>query len=288
MLVCVGGALDPNINGLHAQAVSGGLPHLALLMEASVPLRVMWDLVADRLTVEGQEIKPTAMFLRQDVFAALDQPNPHIQYQAQVWYETFLSWALVHEEVRLFNRHYRGTHKATVLRWAQALGLDIPYTLVTNLGYLLKTLAPEAFISKPLLGGQHTTFLGEALAQMPEEIAPYPSFIQPTLMQPELRIFVIAETALGFWMKTTALDYRVKQDVTLEQVEPPAELVEKMKQLMQKMGLTFAASDFKTDPETGKLLFLEINSNPMFAHFDLVSDYAISKALLQYLTDLPA
>jgi hypothetical protein len=53
---------------------------------------------------------------------------------------------------------------------------------------------------------------------------------------------------------------------------------------MDRMGLDFAAADFKTCPETGRLLFLEINTGPMFAAFDQASDRAVSRALADLLS----
>jgi len=37
------------------------------------------------------------------------------------------------------------------------------------------------------------------------------------------------------------------------------------------MGLDFGAADFKTDPDAGELVFLELNTSPMFARFNEVS-----------------
>ncbi|MEZ5451488.1 MAG: hypothetical protein R3E93_01530 [Thiothrix sp.] len=69
--------------------------------------------------------------------------------------------------------------------------------------------------------------------------------------------------------------------------EAPGELVEKLAQLSGHLGLDFAAADFKTDPATGELQFLEINTNPMFAGFDQVAAGALSDAMLRYLGVLP-
>ena len=52
---------------------------------------------------------------------------------------------------------------------------------------------------------------------------------------------------------------------------------------MAEFRMTFGAADFKTDPDTGELCFLELNTSPMFAHFDQVSDGAVCRALLHHL-----
>jgi D-alanine-D-alanine ligase-like ATP-grasp enzyme len=82
------------------------------------------------------------------------------------------------------------------------------------------------------------------------------------------------------------LDYRTTQQTS---VEPwlealPAEILSGLARLMDNFGLDFGAADFKTDPETGELLFLEINTSPMFAAFDRVSNQAVSQVLVDELT----
>ena len=53
---------------------------------------------------------------------------------------------------------------------------------------------------------------------------------------------------------------------------------------MDALNLDFGAADFKTSPDTGRYLFLEVNSSPMFAAFDAVSDGAVSKAILDWMS----
>jgi D-alanine-D-alanine ligase-like ATP-grasp enzyme len=53
---------------------------------------------------------------------------------------------------------------------------------------------------------------------------------------------------------------------------------------MTRLGLDFGAADFKTDPDTGELIFLELNTSPMFAKFDLVSGGQLTAAIIQELT----
>jgi hypothetical protein len=48
--------------------------------------------------------------------------------------------------------------------------------------------------------------------------------------------------------------------------------------------MDFGAADFKTDPDTRQLLFLELNSSPMFARFDQVSGGQLCAAIIHELT----
>jgi hypothetical protein len=52
---------------------------------------------------------------------------------------------------------------------------------------------------------------------------------------------------------------------------------------MDEFGLDFGAADFKASPETGRPLFLEVNSAPMFAAFDRVAAGALCDAILDWL-----
>ena len=48
--------------------------------------------------------------------------------------------------------------------------------------------------------------------------------------------------------------------------------------------MDFGAADFKTDPETGELCFLEVNTSPMFAAFDQVAGGKLAEAILETLS----
>ena len=52
---------------------------------------------------------------------------------------------------------------------------------------------------------------------------------------------------------------------------------------MSRLGMDFGAADFKADPDTGQLLFLELNSSPMFARFDQISGGQLCAAIIQEL-----
>jgi D-alanine-D-alanine ligase-like ATP-grasp enzyme len=54
---------------------------------------------------------------------------------------------------------------------------------------------------------------------------------------------------------------------------------------MKKLQMDFGAADFKTDPETGRLTFLELNTSPMFARFDYDSQGQLCRAMVRALTE---
>lgn len=273
---------DPNIASLYQVLEEENTLFYPLLVGESYIPELLWDLSADCLIVDGEEIRPTALFIRQDVFAALRHPTQHSSRRSQVWFEVLHGWALAHEEMTLLNRHHQRTNKLAVLVKAAQLGLNPPYTVVSNQIPLLQKLDGEGYVSKPVPGGNYTRLLVDALQD--PTLLEIPTTVQLRLTQPEMRIYGIGGVWIAFWMQTASLDYRVNQDVEVVQTEPPAEVIGKLAALMAFMRLDFAAADLKTDPQTGELRFLEINSSPMFAKFDLASDFAVSKAIVQALT----
>ncbi len=55
---------------------------------------------------------------------------------------------------------------------------------------------------------------------------------------------------------------------------------------MAELQMDYGAADFKTDPETGELVFLELNSSPMFARFDLEINGQLSRAVAAELSSV--
>jgi hypothetical protein len=101
---------------------------------------------------------------------------------------------------------------------------------------------------------------------------------------PEIRIYVIGQFAFAFEVRSSSLDYRVNQDAELILLPEVPREVSMLRKLMLWLGMDFGAADFKTDHETGQLLFLELNSSPMFARFDQVSGGQLCAAIIHELT----
>ena len=107
--------------------------------------------------------------------------------------------------------------------------------------------------------------------------------MQQCLEPPELRVFRIGEQWFGFNLISDALDYRTSKSTRIQVATVEGEIIKKLTSLSDQLCLDFAAADFKTCPKTKELQFLEINSNPMFAGFDLKVDGALSDAILSHL-----
>lgn len=263
---------------------SARLPHAALLAGASRHPVLTWDLQRDALTLDGRPLAPRSLFIRHDVFSSLADGRPESASRAYSWYTTLLSWAAAHPGVRQFNRN----HTAFVLKPQQLVsarqaGLDIPSTVVTNDAALLETL--EDRVVKPVAGGDYCQLLAPVLARAPRRgnALAAPAIVQERLVPPELRVYRIGDRFLSFHVVADALDYRTARDARVERARNDRRLIAKLTKFMDAQRLEFGAADFKQCPRTKRMLFLEVNSAPMFAAFDGASAGAVSKAIVRWL-----
>lgn len=251
---------------------------------------ISWHLESDRLLLEGREIRPCAAFLRCDVFTHQADGRPSSSHRAQAWHTAVAAWLAAHRQVRCLNRaaRFHDIHKPTVLHLARQVGLAIPDTLVSNNFESVREFrAGKPKIVKPINGGGYCQRLDEVLAETESRrpgVAAAPAIVQPELVQPEYRVYRIGDAFLGFAVISGELDYRTTQDCRLEPWrEIPPELVAGLGRLTDRLGLDFGAADFKTCPDTGRLLLLEVNTGPMFAAFDRVSDGTVTAAIASFL-----
>lgn len=281
MLLIAGGAADPNIRALAARAEARGVDHLPVLTAADASPRLSWDVDADTLAIDGEDVAPTGAFLRWDVFGT---PS----FLATAWYTALNGWVLSRPDVRLLNRGRREeVNKARNLVLARRAGLRLPRTIVTNEIAALEERDDVArLVVKPLAGGLHTQELAGLLetTRRIDGAAPAPAFVQQRLAAPELRIYGVGARRFAFRMESAALDYRTDPTTRVVPVlDPPPDLTAGVGRLMAALGLDYAAADFKSDDRTGELLFLEINSGPMFAAFDEAVEGELTDALIDWL-----
>lgn len=277
-ILVAGGDADLNIHSLLQELEHQRTPHVRLLAGSETHPVLTWDLADDVLTIDGEIVAPRAVFLRHDVFSTPSAAR------AYAWYTTVLSWAMAHRDVRLLNRH----HAAHLLKPQQLLlarqsGLDIPATVISNDASALEAMRDR--VVKPVAGGEYTQPLDTALAGAPRRnnALASPAIVQETLVPPELRIYRAGDRFVSFHVVASTLDYRTDSRARVEPVKNDRHLVAGLRKLTDTLSLEFAAADFKQCPKTKRMLFLEVNSGPMFAAFDAASDRAVSRALVRAL-----
>jgi glutathione synthase/RimK-type ligase-like ATP-grasp enzyme len=290
-LLIAGGDADPNIHSLLHRARERELPVLELLSGPERTPALTWDVQADTLRLDGREVRPAAGFMRYDVFHAMADRRAAVSFRAQAWYTALHGWLLAHGDVRMVNRAYAGqVNKPFMLRTAADCGLRIPRTLITNELDALERLEGAAeMIAKPVPGGGFTQMVGELLRSTERRggQSAAPAIVQQRLVSPEVRIYGVGGRFIPFDVISAQLDYRADKTTRVEprplaSIDPA--LIAALARLMERLGMQYGAADFKTDAETGELVFLEINSGPMFVAFDRASGYAVSDVILDWLT----
>ena len=292
MILIAGGDADPNVESLVRAGEARGVELCLALTGAGSNPRLDWDVQADVLTIGGRAVAPRAVFMRNDVFQHMADPRPETSFRSRAWHAALHGWALAHDDVRLLNRRYRGqTNKPYMLSVAARCGLAIPATRLTNdLDALEREGGTEDRIAKPVPGGGYCTPLVEVLstAERRNGLAAAPAIVQERLVAPEVRIFVIGDRFIPFHVRSEALDYRTSADTRVEPLPvqgiAPA-LLAALRRLMDELEMDFAAADFKSSPATGGLVFLEINSSPMFAGFDRAGGGTLTSAILDRLLE---
>lgn len=287
-ILVAGGDLDPNLRALVETLAARGEDVFFLQVGAEHHPWITWDLASDRLIVDGEEVRPRAAFLRHDVFTNLADGRRESAYRAAAWHTAVYGWVLAHEDVRMLNRWNRfpAANKPHALHLARQCGLDIPTTLITNHLGRLDAFEPErGKIVKPINGGAHTRRLREVVGSTQNRggVAAAPAIVQTELVPPEVRVFRVGNAFLAFQVISDELDYRSTQETRVEPIPVPAGLARGLGWLTDSLGMDFGAADFKTCPETGRLLFLEINTSPMFAAFNAAAAGAVTGAMADFL-----
>ena len=202
------------------------------------------------------------------------------------WYHAVQGWLLSNPGVGMFNRELSvvAGNKPAVLLRARQVGLPVPSTIITNDMGTIESLSPP-LIAKPVGGGDFCYALTELLPRVDFRagVASVPAIVQERLVSPEIRIYVVGSAFFAFEMRSDSLDYRVKQDVEVLPLDDVPIEVERMRSLMAGLGMNFGAADFKTDKVSGRLVFLELNTSPMFARFSECSGGSLARSLVKEL-----
>lgn len=287
-LLIVGGDQDPNLIRLMAKCGEKGIKfHTCFKGQSGTPA-IAYDIASDNFYVDGKILKPKSVFIRADVFQYLQDNNLASWHAANDWANVFQGWIIAHPEIRTFNHaHFNKPliNKTAVLVMARDIGFQIPRTVMTNsVAFINDFIGDGVCIQKPVDGGEHT----QKLEKLPVESYPNGKIARPIIIQqlldyPELRIFCVGGKMMGFKITSERLDYREVNDAHIIETDVPKDLAEKMQRLSSALGLDYCAADFKTCPDTGDFLFLEINSMAMFAGFDARANGKLITMILDHL-----
>tara|TARA_X000001388_G_scaffold15787_1_gene9667 strand:- start:12 stop:782 length:771 start_codon:yes stop_codon:yes gene_type:complete len=246
---------DPNIISLHK--------HFDYFIDLHSDLH--WDLQTNKLYVNCTEVSNiTHGFIRYNVFE---------QQTAQQYANYYLICNYLRHNCCTYNQKYWGEtpYKLHDLMIAKNLGLNIPYTEVTK-----QSNTSKETIVKPITGGAHTQINKEAA---------YSSIIQHRIHGKNKRLYIINTVPFCFEIVSDKIDYREDSATYVKLSDISSGIIKKVKKLMGKIQLNFVAVDFMVD-KNNKYWFLEINTMPMFAAFDLKVNGLLSKTIHSELIEL--
>ncbi|GGA39735.1 RimK family alpha-L-glutamate ligase [Okeania sp. KiyG1] len=286
-LLVAGGRLDPNLTRLIEIAKSQEVSVCEVFHGQEESPEFSWHLTQGQPRIKDRVISATGAFIRYDVFGNLSAPKSGASQRASGWYQTLYGWLLSQPKIRLFNRNHLPAvgNKPAMLILAQKLGLLIPDTLITNEADELGKYSAGSAIAKPVAGGDFCYSLEKlhSSIQFRNGCAAMPAIVQNKLVAPEIRIYIVGNYAFAFEIRSQHLDYRVQPDAEVIPLATLPDEVELLRKLMASLKMDFGAADFKTDPKTKQLVFLELNSSPMFVRFDQMVKGSLCEAMIQTL-----
>ncbi|MBT9313958.1 ATP-grasp domain-containing protein [Leptothoe spongobia] len=286
-LLIAGGTSDPNLTRLAKTAENMGVSVCDIRQNQQESPAFSWRIADSTPTVNNQTIKPSGAFIRYDVFQG--DSRPEVSQRATGWYQTIYGWLLSQPDIHLFNRDQLPAvgNKPAMLMLAHQLGLSIPWTCITNEESRLREIDAGGAIAKPVAGGDYCYPLEQLMhsVEFHTGCTATPAIVQNKLVAPEVRIYIVGNYAFAFEVRSNSLDYRIKQDAELLLLDTVPPEVGALRALMTALKMNFGAADFKTDPKTKKLIFLELNSSPMFARFDQVANGALCEAMVRELVN---
>lgn len=291
MIIIAGGKGDPDLNWLKDAAEHRDLPHFLCYCNSSCPTPITWDQSKDTLLLDDTAIDPagTALYLRYSMFKSYDEDNLEDCHKlVESHYQTIKGWAQAHPEVGMFNRdcHVLGINKPYNLMLARNCGFEIPETVLTN--DLSQITDPEKWIIKVPGDDEATRLLSDALTENKGDkvFKARPWIVQEKLDYPELRIFRVGKWMYAFEIHSSKIDHRRDDDLSLEPIDTPENLIEPLIKMTDTLGIDYGAADFKTCPQTSRYKFLEINTAPTFSGYDVKVKGKLSDAMILHLRKL--
>lgn len=265
--IVVGGhEADPCLSQLVGEAAALGYEVIDARSSSSSRRRFHWSMDDGITVLDGRRLEVDAAFLRPE-----GEPDASLS-------EALESWVLAHPGVAFLNRFRSpiASNRAAVRSVARACGLRIPRTVVSNVS--------EAPDERPRSGDAGR----ETLETVASDTGSHSGTMrQPTLAAPELRVYLVGELAIAFTRETT-LRSVARGPLLVAPTQLPARLRDSLLSLLSALGMSFGAASLKTCPDTGELLFVDVDPSPVFDRCDRLSGGAISRAILSALFEPPS
>lgn len=195
--------------------------------------------------------------------------------------------------------------KLDVLRRAASIGIDTPFTLVTNCREDLKKffMTHREIITKTI--GEVASFIsGDSFYSMrtsilsQEDIESLPEYFAPSLFQErilkafELRVFFLGDEfyAMAIFSQQdpqTQVDFRAYNFKRPNRFVPyrlSKDMISKLRELVADIGLDTGSVDLVVTPD-GRQVFLEINPVGQFGMVSKPCNYHLERKIAEYLIE---
>lgn len=282
-LLIAGGQQDPNVVTLLQRALLRKLKVVPLLIAKDSIPSFYWANGKADIEIDDKKYRFRAAFSRRNVF---HDWKPEDTHSGEAWFAAIQGYLISNPKIRILNRSCQSTitNKLAVLVEAKKMGLTIPETIVTNQLDRLDTKQYKKFIAKPVAGGGYCIPLEEAVTDQTfrKGISAMPAIVQHKIHGADIRIYRIGKQWFGFRLTSSYLDYRQNNDVKIEMLKTlPQKIIKPLALLLDAMKMDWAATDFKENKN--ELVFLEVNSQPMFSRFDECAKGKVCDAILNMI-----
>lgn len=271
MILIAGGSNDPNISAVQQELVAAGAEFQRLNTDS---LPVHWDMETGKLFAGKYHVDFDALYSRPNVFCDASK-----MLEASIWHDVLTTYAVANNKLSINAGHFfKRTAKMHNLLLAKRCGFNIPKTYVSS----QPDMVEGDNVCKPVNGGAHTT----APDNMADVLKDNPMFVQERLYDYDMRLYKVGDQMLAFYMQSKSVDYRELQDAKVVWVEDESvysKYIQPTKELAALLRLDYCCVDLKKNKEDTEYCFLEINTLPMHAAFDMQCNMHISKAICNLL-----
>jgi Prokaryotic glutathione synthetase, ATP-grasp domain len=235
--------------------------------------------------------------------------SPEGRYTLAEWTECVEGFFAHIPEPKWVNHPARNTlasHKIEQLSTARDLGFAIPDTLVTQSPAEVRSFQKqhEAIIAKPMANGyierkrgqrdsliytnvvtaKHAADLGDigVCPTLFQECIPKSYDVRITVVDDHIHAMALFASDNG--QQRCDIRRNNMSDVRYEPLELPRSVKQRVKQLLKRYGLRFAAIDMAVST-TGRWYFFEINPNGQWAWLDMCAGSSISTSFVQSFSE---
>jgi glutathione synthase/RimK-type ligase-like ATP-grasp enzyme len=195
-------------------------------------------------------------------------------------------------------RDQAASRKSFQLRVAQAVGLPIPVTLISNDPHQARRFVDErgyrnvvykAFSATEQEWRETRLLRTEELALL-DHVRHAPVIFQEYVEAVyDLRVTVIGEELFAAAIHSQQTDYKVDCRIDIgrariEAVELPADVAALLRRLVARLGLVFGAVDMRLTPD-GRHVFLEINPAGQFLYIEAATGQPMAAAMARALLE---